>query len=439
MPASADLVASKNEKRFRSYARYKDSWIDWLGKIPTHWKIKRVEGCAKLINGFPFDSEHFSLSGGAPLVRIRDLYQAETEINYDGPVPADAWIATEDLIIGMDGAFNVARWRGPNALLNQRLCSLRPRDGVDPSYFFYVVAFPLTVINDLTHSTTVKHLSSVDVRKILVPVPPISEQRSVAAFLDRETATIDALIAKKERLIGLLEERRAAVITKAVTKGLDPNVPMKPSGIEWLGEIPAHWKALPIRRVANSVKTGGTPAENAFSVDGLPWYTPVCFGDGISISDAEKHITRSEVVAEGLTIFPVASVLVVGIGTLGKVGICYMDCTANQQINGIVCNDHIDPRYVAYALHALPDVLLAHSVAATLPILNQSRLKEVALGVPRREEQRVIVAFLDKKAQQIGTLVSNVRKGIEQLRNYRASLISAAVTGKIDVREEVAA
>src|SRR5690606_16924566 len=114
--------------------------------------------------------------------------------------------------------FNVARWRGSKALLNQRMCCLRPRSGASAGFVTYLLPLPLKVINDLTYSTTVKHLSSNDVRKIRVGAPPEPEQRAIAAFLDRETARIDALVAKKERLIELLQEKRTALITRAVTK-----------------------------------------------------------------------------------------------------------------------------------------------------------------------------------------------------------------------------
>jgi type I restriction enzyme S subunit len=203
--------------RYKPYPAYKDSGVEWLGEIPAHWEVKRISELTALLNGYPFDSEHFVLGEGTPLVRIRDLNASETEVNYVGPVVENAWIEPGDVIVGMDGDFNVARWRGQRALLNQRLCCLRPRDGTDSGFIAHLLPFPLRAINDLTYSTTVKHLSSVDVRKIRLGAPPEAEQRAIAAFLDRETARIDALVAKKERLIALLQEQRTALISDCVT------------------------------------------------------------------------------------------------------------------------------------------------------------------------------------------------------------------------------
>ena len=173
----------------------------------------------------------------------------------------------------MDGDFNVARWKGGTALLNQRVCCLRPRDSIDGQFLYYSLSFPLKVINDLTYSTTVKHLSSYDVKRIRLPYPPVAEQRAIASFLDRETAKIDALVAKKERLIELLQEKRTALIARAVTKGLYLNVPTKDSGVEWLGEIPANWDVEPIRWAAQ-MESGHTPDKKIreyWEGGGVPW------------------------------------------------------------------------------------------------------------------------------------------------------------------------
>jgi len=199
----------------------KDSGVEWLGEIPAHWEVKRITELMAVVNGFPFDSEHFVRGDGVPLVRIRDLYGTETEVNYTGPIVEDAWIETGDLIVGMDGDFNVARWRGSRALLNQRMCCLRARSGTNPGFVAYLLPMPLKVINELTYSTTVKHLSSNDVRKVRLGFPPEPEQRAIAAFLDRETARIDALVAKVREAIERLKELRTALISAAVTGKID--------------------------------------------------------------------------------------------------------------------------------------------------------------------------------------------------------------------------
>ena len=279
-------------RRFRPYPAYKDSGVEWLGQIPEHWTVSRVSELTSLMNGYPFDSQYFVRTDGVPLIRIRDLYGTETEVNYIGPVVENVWIEPGDVIIGMDGDFNVARWRGRRGLLNQRMCCLRMRQDTDLRFIAYLLPIPLKVINELTYSTTVKHLSSGDVRKIRLGRPPGAEQRAIVMFLDRETAKIDASVAKKERLIELLKEKRTALITRAVTKGLDLNVQMNDSGAEWLGKIPAHWEVERIKWVAR-MESGHTPDKkiDSYWLGGdIPW---VSLADTPQLREVDRIMSTS--------------------------------------------------------------------------------------------------------------------------------------------------
>lgn len=199
----------------------KDSKVEWLGEIPAHWKVARITDLMTLRNGHPFDSTYFVKGAGTPLIRIRDLYEAVTEVGYSGPAVEGAWICRGDVIIGMDGNFNVARWAGERALLNQRMCCVRPRGDTDPAFVAYVLPIPLRVINELTHSTTVKHLSSTSVSKTQIGIPPGREQRTISAFLDLESAKVETLTASIRQAIERLEEFRVALISAAVTGKID--------------------------------------------------------------------------------------------------------------------------------------------------------------------------------------------------------------------------
>jgi type I restriction enzyme, S subunit len=201
----------------------KDSGVDWLGYVPGNWSIKPVSAVASLINGYPFDSSAFDLTRGAPLVRIRDLNKTETEIRYDGEHPVSAVITKQDLLIGMDGDFNVGRWLGEGtALLNQRMCCVRGGSGAITRMLEYTLPMPLRRINELTYSTTVKHLASSQIEKIRLAWPQTSDEVvALLDFLDHETAKIDSLIEQQQRLITLLQERRSALISAAVTGKID--------------------------------------------------------------------------------------------------------------------------------------------------------------------------------------------------------------------------
>lgn len=240
------------------YPEYKDSGVAWLGEVPGHWDVIPVKNIANIVNGYPFDSKQFDPSEGYPLVRIRDLDCSSVDTYFNGEFVEQAAITSADVLIGMDGDFNVGRWRGEGvALLNQRMCCVRGRNEVISRLLEYALPIPLKAINDITYSTTVKHLSSSDVEKTRVTLPrEESEQESIAAFLDRETGKIDALVAEQEKLIALLKEKRQAVISQAVTKGLNPAAKMKDSGIEWLGEVPEHWEVCAIKRMTLLITDG---------------------------------------------------------------------------------------------------------------------------------------------------------------------------------------
>jgi type I restriction enzyme S subunit len=435
-------------RRFKPYPAYKDSGVEWLGSIPAHWEVKRISELTTLVNGFPFDSEHFVRSDGVPLVRIRDLHATDTEVNYTGPVVEDAWIETGDLIIGMDGDFNVGRWGGPRALLNQRMCCLRLRSDADAGFVAYLLPGPLKVINDLTYSTTVKHLSSNDVRKVRLGVPPECEERAIAAFLDRETARIDALVAKKERLIELLQEKRTALITRAVTKGLDATAPMKESGVEWLGEIPAHWEMKPLKALSQ-LQTGltlGKKYEDR-SLTTRPYLRVANVQDGyLDLNDiAEIELPASDAARYELR---EGDVLMTEGGDFDKLGRGYVwegqvpRCLHQNHIFAVrPRRDILLPRFLASVMssgYGRAYFTATSKQSTNLASTNSTKLRNFPMPAPNVVEQGAVIAFLDRHATEIDTLIAKVRDAIDRLKELRTALISAAVTGKIDVREEAA-
>lgn len=423
-----------------SYPRYEASGVEWLGNVPAHWVVRRVKDIAGIINGFPFDSKLFAPDGAYPLIRIRDLNRHRSATRYAGELIHEAIVTSDDVLIGMDGDFNVGRWLGDEpALLNQRMCCVRTSDQCLSTILCHALPTPLKAINDVTYSTTVKHLSSLDVAKIRVALPTEeAELAAIAWFLDRETAKIDALIAEQEKLLALLAEKRQATISHAVTRGLDPNAPMKDSGIPWLGEVPIHWEVLPLRRVAQSVVTGRTPTSQSPSSDvpdGVEWFTPGDFDGDLDLSSAERLVSSAQVVDGEVSVYPKNSVFVVSIGaTLGKVGLTTQPASANQQINIVVFPQSVEARFFAYSLSVKAEVMRFLSNASTIGIMNQSKTNEILLAIPSHVEQVAIWRFLDGEVERMNQVQSEVIRAIVLLKERRCALISAAVTGKIDVR-----
>ena len=446
----AGQLGESQPRRFRPYAAYKDSGVEWLGEIPAHWGMTRVADQSTLVNGYPFDSALFTLDEGMPLVRIRDLHATKTAVKFAGHPVAAARITTGDILIGMDGDFDVARWQGNDALLNQRMCCLRPRHSISGQFMYHCLPFPLRIVNDLTHSTTVKHLSSFDVKKVQVPFPPDAEQADIASFIDRETAKIDALVEKKERLIELFQEKRAALITRTVTRGLDPNVPMKDSGVEWLEEIPSHWETPSLGRVTVSRCDGpfgsGLKSEH-YSDSGIRVVRlqNIGWADFINLDAAYLD----EVYARRLGDHSVkgADILIAGLGDDGHpVG---RACVAPVEIEPAMVKadcfrfrldrQRVLPRYAAFQLSATASAVSGyHATGATRTRMNLTTSARRKIALPPLEEQRAIAIFLDYETAKVDTLVAKVRQAVEHLKEYRTALISAAVTGKIDVRNEAA-
>jgi type I restriction enzyme S subunit len=288
-------------------------------------------------------------------------------------------------------------------------------------------------------TTGLGNLNGSILGSILVPLAPEDEQQAIAAFLDCERAKIDALVAKKERLIELLQEKRTALITQTVTKGLDPNVLMKDSGIEWLGKIPAHWEVASLKRQAKRIQTGTTPptGERQYYEDGIvPWYGPGSFAKDLPLQEPVKFISESALRDGVARVFEVGSAVIVTIGaTIGKVAFLEFPGSCNQQITGVTFDlHHVVPKYGAYQLKRLEPVLRGRAPNTTLPIIDQEEVGCLPFMVPPAREQEAIAVFLDGETTDIDALVAKIRDAIEHLKEYRMALISAAVTGKIDIR-----
>jgi type I restriction enzyme S subunit len=318
---------------------------------------------------------------------------------------------------------------------------MRPVAGINSRFAQYQILNRefIAIVDGSTFGSKMPRASWEFVGGMKVTTPPQAEQKSIAAFLDQETAKIDELVAEQQRLMELLKEKRQAVISHAVTKGLNPKAALKPSGIEWLGDVPEHWEVMSLRRCCSSVQTGGTPSNEPPSIDleqGMVWYTPGDFGDSLYLTTSTRKISAEAVASGEAKVFPPKSVLIVSIGaTLGKIGFAVEPSSANQQINAVIPNEKIDGYFLAYSLLVKTEVMRFLSNASTIGIMNQEKTKDIWLAVPPRKEQNVISAFLDTEIAKLDTLTAEAQRAIDLLQERRTALISAAVTGQIDVRK----
>lgn len=426
--------------KYQQYEEYKDSGVEWLGDIPSHWQLRRIQESANIINGYPFESSKFNPTKGTPLVRIRDIRNQKAEVCFDGFVPEVAVINNGDILIGMDGDFNVAKWAGGKAALNQRVACVRHENSITQSFLYYLLPFHMKIVNDLTYYTTVKHLSSNDILKTTFALPSEAELKSIVSFLDHETAQIDTLIEKQQTLIQLLKEKRQAVISHAVTKGLNPDAPMKDSGVEWLGEVPEHWSISKLKWKA-STTSGGTPTTSKYDLyyenGHIPWIRTTDLNND-KLNNTPVSITEKAVKDSACSLLPKESVLLAmygGAGSIGKHALLQFEATINQAVCGILPSKSFIPEYLHrfYEFYR-PFWMIGAAGTRKDPNIGQDNIKEARVLIPPLSEQINIVKYLEEMQNNFDKLISNAQRAIELMQERRTALISAAVTGKIDVR-----
>ncbi|MFE1518684.1 restriction endonuclease subunit S [[Kitasatospora] papulosa] len=403
--------------------------------FPPQWEVRRVGDLVTLINGFPFSSETFGPSGDLPLVRIRDLGHQPFETYVSGRIPEASIVRNGDVVIGMDGDFNLKIWDRGRAALNQRLCLLRPRPGVDIRFVAYALPASLKIINDLTFSTTVKHLSSGDVLRERMPLPPVEEQRRIADFLDAETSRIDRMITLRHKQLKLWAERTRSLTHQQVTSTTEEAL----GGLEidWLGRIPEGWRAPTIGRIARFIMGTTFPHEYQGQKSGhYPFIKVSDFqtADGTGrIESAENWITRETANRLGARIVPPGCILYARVGAallLNRRRITVRPSVIDDNVRAINFS-HGDPRFWAALLNLLDMGQLSNPGA--VPSISESQVSSVRIPDPDDETQTTIANRLETTHRYQHAASSAIQRQLHLLAERRQALITAAVTGQFDV------
>ncbi len=423
--------------------KMKPSGIAWIGDIPQDWKCKRYRFCGNVQYGYPFNSDYFSSEEtGFPLIRIRDITSGEIATYYEGTYPSEYVVQSGDVLIGMDGDFNVRIWKNRDALLNQRCCRVFDSQQISKRFMAYYLPHYLKVINDLTWSTTVKHLLADDINNIYVSYPGMREQQAIADFLDSQCAKIDSVIADIEKQIETLQKYKKSLITETVTKGLDRSVPMKDSGIEWIGKIPAHWGTNRLRYVA-SVKTGpfGTQLSADEYVDeGVPIINVKNIGYGSILAEDLDFVPES--VADRLSVhrLKLDDIVFGRKGAVDKHAIItdeYVNWVQGSDCIRVRSNPEINSGYLNYLFDStyFGSYVMLYAVGATMPSMSSDILLNARILVPPVQEQRDIAAYLNKQCGKINAIITNKQAQLDTIRSHKKSLIYEYVTGKKRVTE----
>ncbi|MEO8746674.1 MAG: restriction endonuclease subunit S [Rhodanobacter sp.] len=437
------------------YGEYKDSGVTWLGDVPTHWDSWKLFHAFGLIGSGttpPTDEQIWYADGTIPWIttgELRENFVATTSKSVtDAAVkkfPALRVHPAGSLAIAMYGA-TIGRLGvlGVDATTNQACCVLSQPRSLDVRFVFYwLLGFKQKLIDLFATGGGQPNISKETIASLRVPAPELGEQSAIAAFLDRETGKIDALIAEQEKLLTLLAEKRQATISHAVTRGLNPNAPMKDSGIAWLGDVPAHWAVRSLKSIVSTPITDGPHETPQFLDDGVPFVSAEAVSGGtinfekirayISLEDDERYSKKYR--PEIHDIYMVKSGATTGVTAMvdGRT-----DFNIWSPLAAIRCNAAtIEP---VFALHYLRSKNFQEGVALNWSFGTQQNIGMGVLGdlpipVPPLSEQREIMLSIKTRVDGLAALQIAAEDAIPLLKERRSALIAAAVTGKIDVRQ----
>jgi len=436
---------------FKPYPAYKYSGVEWLGEVPEHWALTPIKHLA-LLN--PRKSEFDGDTGqNCSFIPMEKLKTGSLLLDEERPVSEviDGYTYFEDgdvLQAKVTPCFenkNVAVARGLTngvGFGSSEINVLRPCANISAEFLYYRVqedSYMGFCTASMIGAGGLKRVPSDIINNFKIAAPELAEQTQIARFLDHETARIDALIEEQQRLIELLKEKRQAVISHAVTKGLDPSVTMKDSGVEWLGEVPAHWEVTKFKWPLRTA-SGGTPPSNdreAYYDGGIPWLRSLDLTDDL-VTEYEVTVTHQAIEETSCKIVPKNSVLIAmygGDGTIGKNGLLTFDSAINQAICAFLPSNRCSPEYLhRYVQFYRPYWMIGAESSRKDPNIGQDRIGDHFLTLPPLQEQLDIVGFTNIELLKLSALVNEAQTGVELLQERRSVLISAAVTGKIDLR-----
>ena len=428
------------------YPEYKESGVEWIGEIPKHWTLTRLKYISNIpvTYGLNIEADRY-ITEGIRLIRITDIGEGESLAQKgvylpEDCVPQEQMLNSYDLLLSRSGAtvgksylhLETGKYTSAGYLVRFNF------DDYWTSKFIYYVTLSHFYRNWLEQQIIISTIQNVNGEKysnFQLPIPLHQEQKQIVSFLDRKTERIDELIHIKERQIELLQEQRTALINQAVTKELDPNVEMKPSGVEWIGEIPKHWEVRKNKRIFHERDDrSGTGEEELLTVSHITGVSPRAEKKNVGMFLAEtlegyKHCSVGNLVINTMWAW------------MGALGVSSFDGIVSPSYNvyELKSSEYV-PKYYDY-LYRTPNhvneiIRWSKGIWTSRWRLYPDAFFSMFAITPPFSEQAQIANFLNRKTEQIDELVAIEQRKIELLKEYRQSLISEAVTGKIDVRNE---
>ncbi|ENL6510652.1 restriction endonuclease subunit S [Campylobacter jejuni] len=422
---------------------FKESGIEWLGEIPEHWEVVKINKIVTFVNGYAFENFDFNPIFEIPVIRIGDM-QKEKNL-YDNCLKTKEkeklkqfLISNNDILIALSGATTgkIAFCDTDNkAYINQRVAIVRSKLKL-VKYYFLTRGFSL-LIELACNGSAQPNISTKEIGEFKIPLPPLKEQEQIANFLDEKCKKIANFIEKKEKLITLLKEQKQALINETITKGLDKNINFKDSGIEWLGEIPQHWRIVKLKYVAfTNIGLVYTPDDIIENPDeGYPVLRANNIQNGkIDYQDLiyikSKQIGKKQIISSGDLLMCVRNGSENLLGKTAKIQDGYFSFGAFTAIIKSQFNDYF---YWIFQTNMLRKSIASFSASNGIGQISQDDIKNFIISFPPLKEQEQIAQFLDSEISKIDKIIEKTKKQIKLIKEYKTTLINQAVCGRIDL------
>lgn len=441
---------------YKPYPAYKDSGVEWLGRVPEHWQIKQLKYLASHIGSgkTPSGGAEVYQDAGVLFLRSQNVYEdglrlddvafiseeVDQEMKGSRVMPGDVLLNITGASIGRSCLVPEVFER---ANVNQHVCIIRGEPPVASKWIS--LCLPSKTVQaqiDFSQNGAGREgLNFEQIGNMLIALPHAEEVDEIASRLDRETARIDALIEKKTRFIELLCEKRQALITHAVTKGLDPNVKMKDSGVEWLGEVPEHWEMVPLKYVTPRLTVGIVVNPSDYVADeGLPFLYGGDIGEGVIFAETARRISPEHSQRNAKTRLNAGDLVTVRVGAPGVTAVVPPDCEGGNCASVmLIRRGAFESGWLCYVMNSRVVRYQVEVVqyGAAQEQFNISHAVDFLIPVPPLEEQAQIASGLNQEGRRVDALLSKTERSIELLKGRRSALITAAVTGQIDLREAI--
>ena len=408
------------------YDSYKPSGIDWIGEIPSHWELLRMRFLCDMITGDK-DTVNKVDDGEYPFYVRSPQIERINSYSFDG----EAVLMAGDGV----GAGKVVHYANGKFDFHQRVYNFHNFKGIKGILLYYYLKTLFKYkIEEGGAKNTVDSVRQPWLKDFPICVPPLAEQEVIAAWLDEKCGEIDAAISKVDRELELIDELKQSEISRVVTRGLNPDAPLRPSGIDWIEDIPNHWKIAKTSQLFQGIGSGTTPTSGNmryYAQEGYNWLQTGDLNDGI-IQETTKKITKLALQEfSSLRIYPKGSIVIAMYGaTIGKLGKLAIETTTNQACCVLPSSSIVSQNYSFYAYKAGKQSLINSAYGGGQPNISQETIKSFKIPLPPLSEQQAIADYLDKKCAKIDGLKAKLVKKRETLKELRQTIISEVVTGK---------